>query len=86
MLLEELMCFPVHLIPPDEEEMKEPEGNPQPGDLLTYSGHHLDPQCKTSLSKGDPITDQGNDSPPETTEYKFGIDDITLTEKEEVQA
>lgn len=79
------MCFPVHLIPPDKEEMKEPEGNPQP-DLLTYPGHHLDPQCKTSLSKGDPVTDQGNDSPPETTEYKFGIDDITLIEKEEVQA
>lgn len=55
MLPKELVCFPVHLIPPDDEEKEEQEGDPEP-DLLRYPEYHLQPNPETPGVQGAPLT------------------------------
>jgi hypothetical protein len=74
----EPMCFPVHLIPPDEDDRGQ-------GDDA-----HIGDQSRTNIQvtnacDDEPRDDGEDDEGATMTMYEFGVDDIALIERDDLQ-
>jgi hypothetical protein len=73
------MCFPVHLIPPDEDDRG--QGNDA----------HVGDQSRTNIQVTNACDDEPrddrevDDEGTTTTTYEFGVDDIAMTERDDLQ-
>jgi hypothetical protein len=74
----EPVCFPVHLIPPDEDDRGQGEDA------------HIGDQSRTNIQVMDacddgPRSDEKDNEGATMTTYEFGMDDITLVERDDLQ-